>query len=451
MRVMVTGFPQPTHIYPLVPYAQALQNAGHEVCVACPGGVEDLIVAAGLAAVTTGDAKDVDVETWAAMEVPDLGEMDRFGDELGFHDLADRDHWEVFYQYFLFAVRFYIPRRPRKDIEGLVDFARAWKPDLVLWESWFPAGAVAARACGAAHARVVIGPDYGMWTAERFAQRRREANGPSLENPYPPTVARLAGRYGLEVDEELLNGQRTIDPLTPELRLARGPSDIPVRWIPYNGGMAKPSWLYGRPERPRLAFTVGVSTRAFDQGEWRTPKIFEAVSGLDVEVVATLNSDQLIGIDRIPDNVRTVDYLPLSQLLPTCSAVISHGSSGSLWAAVAANVPQLVLDTDDRHRLDLDNAENKTTAARAIAETPEEKVTERAPDSWISSKFVVDRGAGLRLDHQAQSVEEMRAQIDKVLNEPGYREGAAALHQEWLSRPSPADIIRDLEKLAAER
>ncbi|GAA4196961.1 DUF1205 domain-containing protein [Streptosporangium oxazolinicum] len=451
MRVLITGFPQPTHIYPLVPYAQALQNAGHEVCVACPGGVEDLITSAGLTAVTTGRAEEVDVDTWAAMEAPDLDEMDRLAEELGFHNAADRDHWEVFYQFFVFATRFYIPRKPRKDIEELVDFARAWKPDLVLWESWFPAGAVAARACGAAHARVVIGPDYGMWSAERFAERQRRAGAASLENPYPSTVARLANRYGFDVDDELLNGQRTIDPLTPELRLTTGPSDIPVRWIPYNGGMAKPSWLHGRPERPRLAFTVGVSTRAFDQGEWRTPKIFEAVSGLDVEVVATLNSDQLVGIDRIPGNVRTVDYLPLSQLLPTCSAVISHGSSGSLWASIAANIPQLITDTGDRHRLDLDNAENKTTAARAQADNAEEKVTERAPDSWISSKFVVDRGAGLRLDHQTQSVEEMRAQIAEVLDGPSYREGAAALHREWLSKPSPADIVPDLEKLAAER
>lgn len=118
----------------------------------------------------------------------------------------------------------------------------------------------------------MIGPDYGMWSAERFAERQRRTGAASLENPYPSTVARLANHYGFDVDDELLNGQRTIDPLTPELRLTTGPSDIPVRWIPYNGGTAKPSWLYGRPDRPRLAFTVGVSTRAFDQGEWRTPR-----------------------------------------------------------------------------------------------------------------------------------------------------------------------------------
>ncbi|WP_093262975.1 nucleotide disphospho-sugar-binding domain-containing protein [Thermostaphylospora chromogena] len=451
MRVMVTGFPQPTHFYPLVPYAQALQNAGHEVCVACPGGVEDLITAAGLTAVTTGKAQEVSVDTWAAMEAPDLNEMDRYADGLGFHDPADRDHWEVFYQYFLFAVRFYIPRTPRKDIEELVDFARVWKPDLVLWESWFPAGAVVARACGAAHARVVIGPDYGMWTAEQFAARRSRAEALSLENPYPPTVARLADHYGIEVDDELLNGQRTIDPLMPELRLVDGASDIPVRWIPYNGGMPKPAWLYGRPERPRVAFTVGVSTRAFDRGEWRTPKVFEAVADLDVEVVATLNSDQLVGIDKIPDNVRTVDYVPLTQLLPTCSAVISHGSSGTLWSSVAANLPQIIADTDQHHRLDLEDAEQKTTAARAAAGDTEDRVTERAPDSWLSSKFIVDRGAGLRLDHRTQSVEEIRELITKVLEDPAYREGAAALYEDWRSRPSPADIVPELEKLAAER
>ena len=34
MRVMLTPWPNPAHLYPIVPLAWALQSAGHEVCIA---------------------------------------------------------------------------------------------------------------------------------------------------------------------------------------------------------------------------------------------------------------------------------------------------------------------------------------------------------------------------------------------------------------------------------
>ncbi|MFD0475903.1 hypothetical protein ACFQ0B_52570 [Nonomuraea thailandensis] len=39
MRVMFTVFPAPAHFLPVVPYAWALQAAGHQVCVAAPPGI----------------------------------------------------------------------------------------------------------------------------------------------------------------------------------------------------------------------------------------------------------------------------------------------------------------------------------------------------------------------------------------------------------------------------
>jgi hypothetical protein len=46
-------------------------------------------------------------------------------------------------------------------------------------------------------------------------------------------------------------------------------------------------------------------------------------------------------------------------------------------------------------------------------------------------------------------VDEIRSQIVKVLDDPSYRDGATSLRQDWLARPAPAEIIPDLEKLAA--
>ncbi|MET9070161.1 nucleotide disphospho-sugar-binding domain-containing protein [Streptosporangium sandarakinum] len=434
MRVMLSVWPQTCHLYPAIPYAQALQLAGHEVCVACPPGAADDIVAAGLTAVVCGEPE---TDGWLRDDIhPKADEMERLAALLEIPD-AERDNWDVFFQYYMMAVRFHLPSRPSRQNEALVEFARSWKPDLVLWDPWFPAGAVAARASGAAHARVLMGPDYSGWAVERFAAHAGRTGAGQAANPLAEAVRPLAAHYGVEVDEELLVGQWTVDPMPVEMRLSTGITSLPVRWSPYNGGGVKPAWLYGRPERPRLALSVGLSTRAYHKGEWRTPKILEAVADLDVEVVATLNADQLEGVGAIPDNVRTVDYVPLVQLLPTCSASINHGSSGTFWASVAAGLPQIITDTDEPQRVVVADGENSKMAERHIL-------------SKVAARYVEARRAGLRLNHQTQTVEEVREQIVAVLEDPAYRAGADAVHAEWLAKPGPGEIVADLEKLTAE-
>jgi UDP:flavonoid glycosyltransferase YjiC (YdhE family) len=66
------------------------------------------------------------------------------------------------------------------------------------------------------------------------------------------------------------------------------------------------------------------------------------------------------------------------------------------------------------------------------------------------SGVVARYGAGDRLDHQLMSVSELRDRIERVLNGPSFREGAAALREAWAARPSPNDIVPTLEKLTAE-
>ncbi|MGW5051334.1 nucleotide disphospho-sugar-binding domain-containing protein [Actinokineospora sp. NPDC004072] len=440
MRVMFTGMPHVSHLYPMVPLAQALQVEGHEVCFACPpGGGVDEIAAAGLTPVSFGTPADMSLADWADAWEPTLAEMEQLADQLRIATPDDQDHWDVTYQFFLRALRLYATKQPKKEIQSVVDFARAWRPDLVVWESWFPAGAVIAAASGAAHARMLVGPDYGGWVRDLYDARR--AAGVDLgEDPVTESVRWLAEQHDVAVDHSLVHGQLTLDPLVPEMRLSRDLGSIPMRWSPYNGGSLKPEWLYERPARPRIALSWGVSTRGYLKGEWRTPKVLEAVAPLDVEVVATMNSDQLQGI-TLPANVRAVDYVPLTQLLPTCSAIVSHGSSGTFWSAVAAGVPQLIGDTDDRHLV----------LVSGEGEHAQIKHTERAVDSRMSARYVADRGAGFRLNHETQSVEEIREQLQRVLTDPAFQAGADTLRQEWLAKPSPAQVVPNLVELADNR
>ncbi|MFD0692238.1 nucleotide disphospho-sugar-binding domain-containing protein [Actinomadura fibrosa] len=439
MRVLVTAVPHASHLNIVIPYAQALQNAGHEVCVGTAPGGEQIVTAAGLTVVTFGEPTPLSLRNWKEHGLlPDQEVREAFADALGLSP-AERDYWDVFYQYYAFNARFFLQREPREDIDGLVAFGRAWQPDLVLWDAWFPLGGVVARACGAPHARLLIGPDYSGWAHEVFAGRGGPARATVGENPLVEALRPVADRYGLDVDDDLVLGGLALDPIPAERRLTAHAPVRPVRWITYNGGAVKPSWLHARPERPRVALTLGLSVRLWQRGgDPRLPKLIEALDDQDVEVVALCTGEQLARIPRLPGNVRPVDYVPLTELLPTCSAVIHHGSSGAFMSSVAAGVPQLVVHTGESIRMIFSGEGEDISVSNA----------DRDADSWLTAGYVAERGAGEPLDHQTQSVAEIRSRISAVLHGSAYTKAAGELRREWRARPGPADVIPELEKLS---
>ncbi|MBV7699696.1 nucleotide disphospho-sugar-binding domain-containing protein [Streptomyces sp. TRM70350] len=439
---MFTIWPGTAHLYPLTPLAWALQSAGHEVCVAAHPSMAEGIASVGLTPVLLGDeglmpvpwdgenAKDRDVE----------GELDRLTEAL---DLApeDRYPWESL-RTFLFPVMWDFhpigdfPSDSYPWVERLVDAARDWRPDLVLWDPCWPSSSVAARASGAAHARLLWGLDYWGWTVDRFADRRRVLGSALGTNPMEDSVRAIADRYGFEVDEELLLGQWTVDPTPSGMRLKTRTRTLPMQWIPYTGAAPIPSWLQARPARPRVAVSLGMSMRAFfEESRPRVESLLETVADMDVDVVATLNKEQLRDIP-VPDNVRTVDYLPLTQLLPSSSVFIHHGGTGSFNAAAALGVPQLIT-SDVNDFTTIDDEGNKKTFTTQHMDVPP------------TSAYLVESGAGLTLNHQELSRAEMRERLERVLHDPAFRRGAAAMREDIVAAPTPTEIIPILERLTA--
>ena len=90
---------------------------------------------------------------------------------------------------------------------------------------------------------------------------------------------------------------------------------------------------------PPIVFTAGsahassaeffrVSAEACRAGGWRG-------------ILLTQFPEQLPA--RLPDNVRSFDYLPFSTVLPRTAALVHHGGIGTTAQALAAGVPQLVV------------------------------------------------------------------------------------------------------------
>lgn len=439
MRIAIAIWPAPAHLYPFTPLAWALRAAGNEVYVVSHPAIGPLVTAQGLPFVAACESaaappligpggpypeERTDVERISkALKIPEDG--------MGI--------WNTVSQFFLPAMwDFTRYRGSAADempvMDGIVAFFRQWQPDLVLWDPCMPGAGVAARASGARHARYT-GPDIMGWFSDTFDRLASDPDAPAVDNPLVETVRPLADKYQVPLDRETIFGQFTINPMPPAINLPVDTRMIPVRWIPHSTQNPAPDWLYPVPERPRIAISLGISTRAFLKADWHyVPVLLEALADLDVEVVATLDGTQTTGVSKVPGNVRIIDYIPLDQLAPTCSLLIHHGGLATLIAGGWARVPQLIVDFPDRE-ITADTSTGEVSVPRYVL----------AP---TTSAYVQSHGAGEVLDVSRPSVEAVRAQVTRVLGDPSFRAGTARLYADLLASPSPSEIVPLIEKLA---
>lgn len=417
MRVLLTSFAHNTHFFNLVPLAWALRTAGHEVRVASQPALVPAITGAGLTAVAVG----TDHVIHQVREENNSDSRQRDHPEINFSE-SDPDvlTWDyTLGMYSMMVPMFYSLANNDSMIDDLVDFAREWQPDLVLWEAFTWAGAVAAQACGAAHARVLWGPDVLGRLRNRFLELRDRQPVEHREDPLAEWLTWTLRRHGCEFDEEIVTGRWTIDQNPAALRLPVGLPLVPMRYVPYNGPSAVPSWVHERPSRPRVCLTLGLSAREGLGGDSVSlADLVEAVADLDIELIATMDESQRQGLTKVPDNVRLVDFVPLHALLPSCAAVVHHGGAGTFATAIRYGVPQLLL--------------------------PE------MFDAVLKAEQLEQHSAGLSLTPATLSPAGFRAQLLRLLEDPAFADGAARLRAGVLAEPSPNEVVPVLEKLARD-
>jgi glycosyltransferase (activator-dependent family) len=416
MRVLVTTSAVNSHLNNLVPIAWALRTAGHEVCVASQPNLAEAIKNSGLTAVSVGESMATPRGLPDASDTP-------FG--LGY-DIAEMRPEKLTLDYVRGALTAYTTvvceyMAPQTMLDDLVTFARAWKPDLVVWDGHNYAGPVLARRVGAAHVRILPAPDH--WARMRALYRELAAGESADGEPgVDPVAAYLTGKLrdrDGEFTEDLAVGHTTIDPLPSWLGFPLDVDYTPVRHVPYNGPTVIPSWLRKPPKRRRVCLTLGQTRRSLGVpgragGEdVAVADLLQGVAALDVEVIATLSADQLPPGTKIPDNVRLFDFVPLNALLPSCSAIVHYGGMGTVGASVVHGVPQLGIPG---------NIWGEAGVMRQLAA----------------------QGIGLLADGST-----LVEQLARLLDDPSFREAAGQAQKDMLSRPSPRDLVPGLEELTA--
>ncbi|KAB1116495.1 activator-dependent family glycosyltransferase [Micromonospora aurantiaca] len=412
MRVLFTPFPSSSHVNNQVPLAWALRAAGHEVCMATqPDATED-ILGAGLTAVPVGDMLDVaqhvrDAEAREEERPPADGEA---GSWLDTFDISETRTESLTYDYLHGTLTAWTNvvlqnTMPRRALDELVAFTAHWHPDLVIWDPMYFAGAIAAKSCGAAHARFLFGLDV-LGNLRRHYLAALAARPATLrEDP----LAEWLGRFGSGFTEDLVVGQWTLDPVPSSLALDTGLPRVGVRYVPYNGASVVPDWI-GELEAgtARVCITLGMAHReVWGTDRLSVGRILQGVADLGVEVIATLD-------DVEADGVRVVDFVPLDVLLPLCSAVVSHGGAGSFQTALVHGVPQVV-------------------------------VPDMLWDTGLKARRLAGSGAGL----YANDLTGLRDLVGQALHDRGIAAAARRLRSEALAMPAPSEVVALLERLTA--
>jgi glycosyltransferase (activator-dependent family) len=424
MRVLFASYAErtPTVFQATVALAWALRTAGHEVRVASQPELTGTITGAGLTAVPVGRNHNL----WQVQERfmkriaqlhPEINEDRVRGGKMPPFDVADDPEDTIEWDYLLSGYKWSVSSWYRMANEpmvaDLVAFCRSWKPDLVIWEPGTYAAPIAAKACGAAHARLLWSLDFFGRIREHFL-RLKPAGGP---DPLADWLGAQAEKYGTSFSEDLTCGQFTIEQLPEALRMSTNLHCVPMRYVPYNGKANVPRWLWEPPQRPRVCLTLGITmAERFGGHAVGLQGLFDSLADLDIELVATLPDSERAKLDRIPANTKVVPFVPLHALVPSCSAVIHHAGFGTLCTTALNGVPQLVLP---------EHFDEPPFANRLAAQ-----------------------GAALTIPAAEATGSKIRDALVRLLEEPSFGKDALRLAEDMQALPSPNDLVPTLEQLA---
>lgn len=312
-------------------------------------------------------------------------------------------------------------------------------PDAVIPDFMLFGTVIAAQAAGLPVAPIVpniwaiptpggpaIGPGFAPATTAlgRARDRAMLALANRLFRAGLPTLNAARARHGLpplnSFYDQVLDTDRIFVLTSPTFDFASSRVPANVRYLgpviddPPWAEPWQPPWPEDHPDPLVL---VGFSSTFQDQAPVLR-RVVEALSALPVRGVITLG--QMLDRHDVPasDNVVVVPSAPHNQILPRASLVVSHCGHGTTVKALAAGLPLVCLPM---------GRDQNDTAAR-----------------------VVHQGAGIRLGPTAKA-RRIRAAVQKLLDDPGYRDRARGLAAAMDRERAAIDIVAEFERLAATK
>lgn len=180
----------------------------------------------------------------------------------------------------------------------------------------------------------------------------------------------------------------------------------PLRPVAYatGSGDALPDWPAEYSDYPLVYVTFGTAP-----GASPVAMVLEALRDLAARIVVTVGPQgDPAQLGEQPANVRVARYIPQTELLGSCSAVVSHAGSGTFLGALAQGLPQLCLPS--------------------------------GADQFLNAEACATAGAGLTLMPDDVTPRSVRAAVEQLLGDEQLKSGALSVSKEIARMPRPTEV-----------
>ncbi|MGW7346644.1 nucleotide disphospho-sugar-binding domain-containing protein [Streptomyces sp. NPDC054854] len=300
MKILFIGGNGAGTIFPNIPLAQAVRNAGHEVIMTGPEVTMPAIVNSGIPAVSVTHRTIQDCR------------HDRRGNLVP--TPADGPERNI-------AIGRMFGRLAASSLPGLIDLVDRWRPDLIVSNVLTYAGPLAAHHAGVPWVRFAI--DIGEpLSVDLGAQSELAPELEALGLQAPP-----APDFSISV-------------LPPSLRPLTAPPALSLRHIAYSTQLPLEPWMYSKGRRPRVLVSAGSRVTPDDHFE-PLRGLVEKVGSLDVELLVATPEDVARKLEPALPAGSRAGWLPVDVLAPTCDLVVHHGGGNTTLSCLANGVPQV--------------------------------------------------------------------------------------------------------------
>ena len=421
-RILVGSIPVAGHVAPLVPVVRALVSRGHEVRWYTGSKYRATVDSTGAAFVGMTHARDYD-DAELDREVPERARLRGLA-QLRF----DMKH-------------VFIDSGPAQ-LRDVQEIARSFAPDILFCEAGSLGAVFFSELSGTpvvllgvipltlssidtAPFGLALAPDASPlgrvrnrvlnWIVEhvlfRDVQQHWNATRTELALPATGWWLNASDRATAYLQPTIPSLEHPRSDLPPKIRfIGMIPPEAPRDWIP------PAFWPELDGARPVVHVTQG--TLANTEPKLIGPAL-EGLAGEDVLVVVATGGRPAasLGLSRIPANARIGTFLSYPELLPKTSVMVTNGGYGGVQMALAHGVPLVVAGT----------SEDKPEVAMRVACS----------------------GAGLNLKTGAPTAEQVRRAVRALLDQPRYRERAAALAAEYARYDAVKLAVEAIEGLLA--
>ncbi len=362
MRALFTFTGGRGHLDPLVPIARAAAAAGHTVAFS------------GSPALTAA----VESHGFTAFAAPAPGDRPR---RVPLRAVSAAREDRVLRDVFA-------GRLARERAATVLALCARWAPDLLVCEEFDFGAMVAAERLGLPHATVLV-------TATNSFVRREVVGEP---------LAALRAEHGLPPDPELamLSRDLVLSPFPPSLR-PRGIA-LALRAAPLDRVA---------PESQLVYFTLGTVFN-LECGDLFV-RVLAGLRELPIGVIVSVGDEiDPRELGPQPERVRIERHVDHATVLPSCSAIVSHGGSGTVVDALAHGLPSVLLPM---------GADQPHNAARCA-----------------------ELGVARVLDVVRATPADVRDATAAVLTETAYREAARRVRDEVAALPGAELAVQLLER-----